>query len=216
MTDIIQKVSCVQLSSECNLLNDQFKSISELIYDTDPFIYPAMFGNDITGRNNAITILTDLLIKGTDKMFCLDNFFVAITDNQIVGLILWYKGILLWDINDLLLSANENNITLKTKELEIVKNAYFGKNYVNGSDNARTSLINVCIKNNYRGLGIGSHLLKEFIGCHENEELELYVIRDNSVAIKLYQKNGFHITNQLEGFSLTGEKPQCYEMVRTP
>ncbi|MCR5048172.1 MAG: GNAT family N-acetyltransferase [Saccharofermentans sp.] len=210
--NMIDNVEFFQLANDSVLGESHYKSIAKLIYDTDPFIYPAMFGEGDEGRRTAVKVLSLLLRKGTDPMFCLDNIFIKMKRNKIVGLILWNKGELSWDYGVLMSAAQEAGVVLDKKRLDIVKENYFSDNY-DSSVCERISLINVCVDNKQRGEGVGNSLLKEFITRHDGD-MELVVLSDNSEAVKLYQKYGFVISNEKNGFSLTDNKPGCYEMIR--
>ena len=77
----------------------------------------------------------------------------------------------------------------------------------------RVSIINVCVRQENRGCGIGDFMLKSFIAQHRSEDMELCVLKDNIAGVKLYQKNGFKILSEFPGFSLAEKKPMCFEML---
>lgn len=60
-------------------------------------------------------------------------------------------------------------------------------------------IVSFAVSNKYRGQGIGSKLLKMCIGKLKNN-VKLQVRVNNSVAIKLYQKNGFEIKKTLPNY----------------
>ena len=76
--------------------HDDFFKIASCIYLTDPFIYPAAFGNDIGKATQAIVRL-----MGIDNgLFSIDNIAVALYDNEICDILLYNKGSAEWDSNE--------------------------------------------------------------------------------------------------------------------
>ena len=67
---------CRQLSETDYLSVSQYKCISELIFDTDPYIYPALFGEGSAGITNACKLLPIVFESGEDCMFRKQNLFV--------------------------------------------------------------------------------------------------------------------------------------------
>ena len=210
----ITKIKCMQLNNDYALSGENYNIIAELIYDTDPYIYPAMFGDGEEGKEIAVSVLADLYKTDRDSMFCLKNLFIALIEDRIVGIILWYKGILNWKYGELLKSSKKQNISLDKGNLEIVQEKYFSENYSEDTSiDQAISIINVCVDRNYRGLGIGKIMLNSFINSHKGEEIKLCVIADNENAVKLYRNKGFTIEKEFDGFSLCEKKPRCYDMV---
>ena len=197
-----------QLCSKEHLSLQQLKEIAELIYDTDPYIYPAMFNS----KSEALQLLPELFRNG-DKMFALDNLFVAQMDKHIIGLILWVKGPLLWNDNVLLECADKKNL-LVSKHLNVVKGQYFSS-YRN-TDKNEVSIINVCVETQFRKNGIGKGMLEAFFRETRIKDCrcELYVLSNNISAIQLYRDYGFNIVNEIPGFSTEEKKPRCFRMVR--
>lgn len=52
---------------------EDYEKLAELIYETDPYIYPAMFQN----KEDAIKILAATIKRGDDNLFKKENIFVA-------------------------------------------------------------------------------------------------------------------------------------------
>ena len=199
-----------QLSSADILSDEQLKTIATLIYETDPYIYPALFGYGEDGIYNAQTILGRLLKQGNDKMFALDNIFAVFNGGDIAGIILWNKGDLQWNADVLLEAAKQIKVVLDKESVAKVRNGYFF-NYDKDS-NAFISIINVCIKSEFRGRGYGSFLMRRFIDEHKNEPMELCVLSNNRSAIKMYESCGFNISKQDIGFSVNDNPPLVFYM----
>ena len=205
-----------QIKNKQSLSPDQKREIAELIFDTDSFIYPALFAGNRDPKENARQLIPHLLEKETDTMFCKDNLFACYYKDQIIGLILWVRGELFWDYKQFVQEAVSIGINLSPKNVEAVSNAYIGNRYTSVKENEETkiSLINVCVNESFRGKGIGSFLMDSFIRQHSEEAMELCVLKENDSAVQLYLRKNFAITNESPGFSLEEEKPVCYEMHR--
>ena len=202
-----------QLEVDDVLTDKQYKMIAELIYETDPFIYPAIFESNRDSRETAIALLPGLLRSAQDNMFRQDNLFLYMKGDCVVGIILWNKGPLCWDYIPLVNVAKTNGFTLKEENLVKVRDKYVQGQYFE-ADPDTISLINICINSTMRGQGVGKRMMTEFLLHHEGEQMELCVLSDNLSALTLYQNMGFEITAEVEGFSITDEKPRCFEMKR--
>ena len=74
------------------LTEEQLKEIASLIYDTDQFIYPAMFSS----RQEAEIVLPKMIRAG-DQMFRRENMFVAMQGSNVAGVLIWIRGPLQWN-----------------------------------------------------------------------------------------------------------------------
>ena len=198
-----------QLSGDQSLSDSNISRISELIYDTDPYIYPCLLGN----REGACLVLNDLLMSGDDAMFNLDNICVAEASDTIVGILLWEQGPLIWNPEPMLRSFSKNHVSIPPY-FDKVCNEYFGS-YTDTPENV-INLLNLCIAPAYRKRGIASGLLSFLIGAHPECIMRLHVLKDNPAAIKLYAKTGFEHTDTIDGFSSSDNKPLCHLMKRDP
>lgn len=209
---------CFQLSENDRLSEKQYAAIADLIYETDPFIYPAMFGHGTEGRRRAALLLPAVFEAGQDTMFAKRNLFVAEEQGEIIGLILWHRGRLLWDTKPLLDIAARNNVALTEENVENVKREYVDSSYADGETARENGLfvINVCVKKEKRGISVGHDMLESFLQTHNNEKIELTVLADNDTAVRLYRKCGFRIVRQEDGFSETSQKVPCFVMQRQP
>ena len=164
---------------------------------------------------NAVAILPSVFELKKDAMFAKKNLFVLFNNEDVIGLILWCDKNLEWNIESLLLIATEKKIELNKENIEQVRKEYVDSRYLDGDQNCNhTSLINVCVNSNYRGTGVGTYMLNCFIKEHSQETMELAVLANNSPAIKLYQRFGFKIVQETDGFSLDYKKPKCLIMKR--
>ena len=215
MNLVHEKLKCRQLSKQMALTNKQYIAIAQLIYETDPYIYPAMFGNGEIGLKNASVLLSHILRQGSDPMFNLDNIYAIEQTEEIMGIILWHKGKLTWNCSELQEFAKKFEVSLNEKHLEKVKQEYFKKQYYSDFVQENSlSIINMCVEQRARGHGVGSVLLEHFIKEYNPVDMKLCVLKENIAALNLYRKFGFVIEKKMEGFSISSDKPKCYEMVR--
>ena len=208
---------CAQLTAGDLLMPEQYEEISRLIFETDPYLYPAIFGEGDKGEQKAIDILPSVFESGKDAMFAKNNLFVLFNKERVIGLILWCDKGMKWDSQVLLDIANEKGIEIEKENIARVQSEYVDSRY---SDEKQTqkliSLINVCVDRNFRGVGAGTYMLECFVNEHFEEPMELAVLADNSPGIRLYQRFGFRIEQEVDGFSLSPEKPKCMIMKREP
>lgn len=211
----LQEYNYTQLSDETVLSDKQMREVAELIYKTDPFIYPAIFGDGNKGIANALELIPELISKSIDSMFTLNNFFVASNQDKIIGVILWIDSTLNWDEGALVELARKSGIKLNEDNIEKASRECFYESYYEDYKSNYIYLVNVCVDENYRGQGIGSSMVESFIAQHSDSNMGLSVLADNTVAVSLYKKMGFVSVNQTEGFSIHDEKPKCLKMERT-
>ncbi len=182
---------------------------AKLIYDTDPFIYPAMFHTS----KDAVKVLTEVIKSGKDTMFSVKNIFAAMDGEKIVGIILWCKGGLIWDEQLIKSVADSLNIDL-CDTLDKVSKEYFGE-YNRVELGNIVSLINVCIAEKYRSLGIGRSIFQEFMKKIPHEgSYELFCLEENKAAIRLYKKAGFHIVSRQKAFTVSNDNVYAVKMVK--
>ena len=189
------------------LKDDNLAKVSELLYFTDPYIYPYWFEN----LENCVQELTPLLLE--KKFFYhINHLYVAIDNisSEIVGVIC------VVDKND---DLNYDYSYLKAKN---ERYCFTIVNYIEGLihevKNADFAYIsNVCVDSRYRGRHIGNDMLNYVIDVYKNKlfkEIVLDVLSQNPGAIKLYQNLGFEqFTEFFKGFnSPREEKPEVFSM----
>lgn len=206
---MMNSINCYQLTAESILSNDNYIQLAQLIYRTDVYIYPCIFENE----DDAVTVIVNLLKSNLDTMFSKSNCFVAVTpDENIVGLILWKKGPLIWDAIHLKKQAKKNGIEL-SPHFGLVKQAYFSSYEENAPD--QISLINVSVDQTIQGCGVGTTMMVRFVQAHKTEKMELFVLADNDPAIHLYREHAqFKEFDKIQGFSHDQRDLPCLVMRR--
>lgn len=205
-----------QLKPSDRLSQNQYKAISTLIYETDPYIYPALFEGNLPAEEAAVKILPSVFEHGDDAMSRKENLYVYLSEDEIVGLILWNKGRLNWNPSLFYMVAQDTGVQLIEENVTAVSKGYVDDKYSIESEATEQSisLINICVDKRMRGQGIGRKMMTAFMEEHSAEPMELCVLADPPGAICLYENMGFRIANEATEFSLSESKPKCYDMTR--
>lgn len=198
-----------QLNNKLKITDANLKRIAGLIYDTDNYIYPHMFGS----RENAEIVIPKLLRGNKDIMFSLDNLFVCEWCEEIIGIILWYDGALKWSSAELRKVMKEEGIEIPCTLKDVQKEYMSGYNA--GSRDGKISILNVCLAPKSRGQKIAPKMLLAFLGEHKGADMELCVLTGNSEAVKLYRKCGFSITGRENAYPSNKQGHERYLMERT-
>ena len=191
----VSKVVC-RPCTEADLSNN---NIYNLIYQTDPYIYPAMF--DTIGKCRKVLSL--IYEKNVDTMFNYSNLYIALKDRDVVGIILWHKGKLSWT-NDVVKASFLLNGIETPEYFEDVCERYFSQ-YNEAEENDTIEIINLCVAEKYRNMGIGKKLLKSFLEWRSEKDIMLYCLENNENAIKLYEGVGFKSKSKTKAYKPIGE-----------
>lgn len=186
-------------------LNDNLKKVAGLIYDTDPFIYPAAFGNKRRARN----ILPKMMKQPC--IFHIDNIRVAEIKKKIVGIAV------IVDASSHLeppsvdsQHSSEGFVDARNKYFSAVSEA------VSSIQNS-AHLMCLCVDSRIRGQRVGAILLKNVIQeCKERglAAVTLDTLEDNIAAVRLYQDYGFKKAFGEPGYAFDEEALWCLRMVR--
>ena len=114
-------IQCRNLTLNDKLSDEQYADIARLIYQTDRYIYPAIFGCGDIGVECAVRLLTDVFESKKDEMFSKDNLYVLEEGRRIIALILWHKGRLIWNPEYLIESAHKKGLLLDKQNIELVR-----------------------------------------------------------------------------------------------
>ena len=185
---------------------DNFEKIAELIYITDPYLYPDLFGSLEQAKK-----LLPVLLLDPKSTFYYKYLYVAKLDNEIVGVVSIVPDKVEWKFNIIRMAYLECGFTMNEAVHEV--NKYFEDTF--NRIGVCSSVCNVCVDSNCRGQGIGSFIVQKLIATVGSNNIELSVLKDNVAAVKLYTKFGFIIVK--ECYEYGGyQKPKvlCYSMVR--
>jgi len=191
----------VQCRRADNSLSDrQLQEIAGLIYDSDLHIYPAMFKD----RREA-EIVFPKMFRCEDQMFRTDNLFVALDGKEIVGVLLWKRGPMQWNTDVYReCGGNAEYITRVVQE-------YF--NLFSETAINTTSMVRISVRKDLRGNHIGRLLMDTFMQ-EEPGPYELYVLMNNTDAVRFFEEKGFRIRETRPGFSLDYSEYPCFWMVK--
>jgi len=176
------------------------KEVAGLIYDSDPFIYPAMFAS----RQEAEAVIPKMF-RAKDPMFRRENLFVALDGTKVAGILLWMRGPLAWN------KKTYEKCGGKAKYIDRVVMEYFDLFSETPPDTA--SIIRVSVDAELRGNKIGSMLVDAFLEV-EKGPYQLFVLANNMEATDFFRQKGFRIRETRPGFSLDYQALPCYWMVK--
>ena len=185
--------------------DDNMEEIAKLLYDTDPYIYPFWFNDDI---NEAVKVLVREMQK-PGFIYHYENCYVAydFEKNKIVGVVcaidpttdLDYDYSKLKSVNDHYKFTIEHYVEEIIEEVQKKKYMY---------------LVNVSVDVEYRSNNIGKRMLTYFIEqMHEAgfDEIGFDCLMHNLPAKNLYHSLGFKEVS--EGFGFDGTDHSTVEIV---
>lgn len=181
--------------------NDNFEEVAKLIYLTDPYIYPYWFNNNI---EEGMQVLSEMIKMPT--IFNYKNCLVALKEDKIIGLVVYATN---KSDNSCLQELKKYNLNYEYTITNYVEplNNYIKPNYV--------YISNVCVLPENRRHKVGTHLMNYLIKNNSNKVLNLHVLKNNVLAIKLYKKFNFQKIENLKGFSgYRKRKPEILFMER--
>lgn len=177
--------------------DDKMEEIAELIYNTDPYIYPYWFQKN---KDECILFLKEEMLKD-GFLFNYNNLFIAYdkTIGKIVGVI----------------CAIDKTVNLEYDYEKLSEVNEYYKKTVDGYikpildevlefDNETIYIPNVCIDKNLRGKKIGTNLLGYFISQMERNgfnKFSLDCLLHNLPAKNLYHGLGFREIKLMDGFT---------------
>lgn len=200
---IMDDAQICRFSREAPPTQIQLEQVAELLWLTDPYIYPALMTLEAAKQ-----VLPTLFWSSRDAMFNFNNLRVAMVNDEVVGVALYCTGPLCWKSDYLKQTASIMGINL-SDSFDLAESQYF-ESY-NNVNSSTTSLINLCVSSKWKGMGIGKKIMDAFITEHTGD-IELYVLKESVPAIQLYLRCGYELVEALDGFSLYEQKPACYKM----
>ncbi len=191
----------IQCMRADNSLSDrQLQEIGGLIYDTDQYIYPAMFKD----RQEAERVLSGMIRSG-DQMFRTENLLIAADGKDIAGALLWKRGPMQWN------PAVYEKCGGNAEHIVRVVREYFHLFAETAADTV--SVVRIGVRQEMRGKQIG-RMLMDMLMREEAGPYELYVLINNLDAVRFFESEGFRIRETRPGFSLDYSAYPCYWMVK--
>lgn len=187
---------------------DDLYTIASCIYLTDPYIYPAAFGDDPRQAARAITRLMGI----PDGLFHPDHIALALREDQICGIILYIKDGARWNGEEC--AGLVQGIVPDMENFRFTSDVYFSAAAAVPPEK-HIELVACCVMPECRGMGIGRKMLDWLTGEFPGYAFTLDVLAGNPAAIRLYEKCGFTVSSRDRGFHLEESlRPDCYRMIR--
>ncbi len=177
--------------------SDNKRKIAQLLFETDPYIFPAAFETKAIAAD-------EFPFSG---VFDLKNIFIAIWNGETVGAAVVCHGPN--EKIDVRQAMRERSKLPKT--FPAVCRDYFNQL----GDYSEKSIYIACLSvdPDCRNQGVGGALLRYVFEQFPEAKVTLDVVEGNP-AESLYVKLGFKAESEKEGYSLTKEKPKVKTMVR--
>lgn len=178
---------------------DDLKTVADLIYASDDYIYPYWFDNDIS---TAEKVLANMMLG--DTIYNYKNIRVALSDGQIIAMIVT-KSVPIKANYEQMINCCINAAVPVGERFARVYNEYFKPLEDEPPD---VYIANLAVAKMFRGAGVGATLMRSVFD--DGKTFHLEVVKSNQTAVNLYKKLGFEIDLEYPGF--TGIP--CYKMTK--
>lgn len=186
-----------------------YADTARLIFNTDPYIYKDLFGDEEASCN-----VLAFSFDNPKSLFFKDYVYV-VRDNQtkkIVGTSLFHPNGFVWHDEDMEIDFENAEVPRPETYQEVCK--YMSKTY--NTVKIGCSACNISIHPDFRRKGVGIFMLRRLIKEANDNTIELTVLKSNNAAINLYSKLGFKILG--ESFADYGNGSdhgeESYKMIR--
>jgi hypothetical protein len=179
--------------------NDDVEGVAQLIYQTDPYIFPYLYDNDL---HIAKKVIARMIFK--DTIYNYKNITVALSGDKVEGIIISCKTPIVINYREMLNSFIESGIVVGERFARVYKEYY----ELLQDEPQGVYIANVCVAEHSRGKGIGKQMLCAFLNDKDTYHLE--TVKANVAALSLYKSVGFNIDCEYAGFT---DVP-CYRMTR--
>ena len=170
-------------------LQDDVDTAARLVYQTDPFFFPYLFG-----KQQKATRQIAKLIRLNDNSFS-HKYMWRCGENDIAGILI---GLMPGDIDEKRERADFGVVFSLWVLVKIgFKNSML--NLIMGKHVDGAYIQNICVDESSRGKGIGSALIKHFCdhaACSGRKSVYLDVYIDNDGARRLYERHGFAVVKK--------------------
>ena len=188
-------------------LDDDICAIAKYIYLTDPYIYPSISNSPESAE---WVDIIEQCYKMEKNVFYYKNIFIALVDDKIVGICCIVPNKKKLEFSERLRLSDE-----LLQKIEGTVKGYFKPLLKEIAELDGYNVVNLCVDESFRNLGIGKKLLNYSISQVETKEVYLDVIADNTSAIRVYQALSFEVEKEYEGFLSESSSILCYKMKKT-
>lgn len=186
---------------------DDIYKIANLIYETDPYIYPDIALNKV----QALQVICEM-INRCIGVFRLDNLLVGYFDGELSGTLLVLNYAVEFNMNDIKMVYDELGIEFTIKQVYLWSQ-YFKKLVTTYQSQNGLYISNICVATEYRNKGVATGLINYLINQNKDKPLFLHVLKNNTNSIRLYEHLGFNIMDLVDGYSSEeGVTNLCYLM----
>lgn len=178
---------------------DDLKQVARLIYYTDGYIFPYLFGGKISAAEE---VLSQMIQR--DTIYNKKSITVACSGGDIAAILIMHKAPVTINAEQMIASFIAAN-QIVDERFTKVYNEYYKllQNEPQG-----VYIANVCVDKCYRGYGLAYHILQKTL--KDDVAYNLETVKANLPALNTYLKAGFVIDYEYPGF--TGVP--CYRMHR--
>jgi len=176
--------------------DDSIRDLALCLYQTDPYIYPHLCNEDLTLWSYLVGQCLDL----PGNIFARAHLFVAHLGGEIAGVLCAIPcGQEFSFVEGLRIPA-----AIATNVAD-VDAGYFRPVCRENLELTGWNIINLCTRTGFRGLGVGKGLLRYFLSLVGMSDVWLEVISSNTVARDLYEKSGFCMVEERNGYIPEGQ-----------
>lgn len=193
--------------------SDNKIEIARCIYQTDQYIYPEAFGDDIDLAEQSIS----RIIGMKNSLYDYKNIVIAKYNGEICGACVITDGSASWDTETIKKRIGNKLYSDEVREgFDYASEDYFSK--IINVENNMIELVSCCVNDGFRRRGIAAKMIGFIVENNYDKRIRLVVLSDNTAAINLYKKHGFtECEVDVDGFAPDGLiKPKCTVMIREP
>lgn len=172
-------------------LATDLEAVAQLIYDTDEYLFPFLFGT----RAHALPVLAKLVTLNANS-FSHRHILCATEGNEVVGMLIGY------DHRTIDKAAEQADFQMALPLLDqllMLPKYWILRPFLDKTEITGYYIQNVCVAANHRGKGIGSDLIRHFCSLHTGDAW-LDVELGNKAALALYERLGFVIHSKKSVF----------------
>lgn len=173
--------------------NDDLGIVSSLIYETDKYILPSLFGYD---KEKAMRVLPHMIKANTP--YNENNIYIGLVDDEIAGIVVAYRSPITIDIGAFF-DAFANAGEMADASLEKALKEYF---FPLESEGDGYYISSICIDEEIRGQGAGGEMLDGVLP-YISKDLDVYLdcVEDNRIALAMYADRGFETLFAFKNFT---------------
>jgi ribosomal protein S18 acetylase RimI-like enzyme len=164
------------------------QAVAGLIYDTDPYVFPFMFGH----RSRALPVLAELFSLEANS-FSHRFVTVAEVDGEVAGILIGYEP---RQINKQAEEGDFKRVLSAFEQLLMIPKFLILQPFLDKSEITGRYIQNVCVAESHRGKGVGSGLIRHFC-AQKPGAVWLDVEMGNKQNRAIYEHMGFRAVRKI-------------------